>query len=188
MHTTPISLLVRLRQPEAAEAWDRFAQLYAPLIYYWGRRKGLQPSDAQDLVQEVFATLVQKLPQFEHDGQRSFRGWLRTITLNKWRDRQRRAAPAALDPADSTLAHLPSAASEEDFEEQEYRRHVLARALRIMQADFAPQTWQACLAAVTTDRPAAEIAAEHGLTVGAVYAARFRVLARLREELAGLMD
>jgi hypothetical protein len=40
MHTTPLSLLERLRQPSAQEAWGRFARLYTPVLYYWARRTG----------------------------------------------------------------------------------------------------------------------------------------------------
>src|SRR5262245_12269925 len=53
----PSSLLERLRQPFDPEPWTRFVSLYAPLIYSWGRRAGLQQQDAADLAQEVFLTL-----------------------------------------------------------------------------------------------------------------------------------
>src|SRR5713101_367175 len=86
MTKTPSSLLERLRQPFEPEAWGRFVSLYTPLIYSWGRRVGLQEQDAADLVQEVFVTLLQVLPTFTYDRQQSFRRWLRTITLNKWRN------------------------------------------------------------------------------------------------------
>src|SRR5690242_20425775 len=96
MHTTPVSLLERVRQPTDQEAWSRFVQLYTPLIFYWGRRCGLQPDDSADLTQEVFATLVQKLPGFTYEQHKSFRSWLRSVTLNHWRDRQRRAGTRPL--------------------------------------------------------------------------------------------
>ncbi len=95
MDTTPPSLLERLRRADQPAAWDRFAQLYTPLLYYWLRRQGVQQADAADLVQEVFLVLVQKLPAFEYDPGRSFRAWLRTVTLNKLRERRRRAEPDA---------------------------------------------------------------------------------------------
>lgn len=47
------SLLVRLRDPRDAQAWQELVALYAPLIYGFGRKKGLQDADAADLTQEV---------------------------------------------------------------------------------------------------------------------------------------
>src|SRR4051812_13582755 len=47
------SLLVRLRQRADQEAWREFVGLYAPLIYGFGRKHGLQDADASDLTQEV---------------------------------------------------------------------------------------------------------------------------------------
>ena len=57
---------------------------------YWARQAGLKSPDDAELVQDVFTVLVQKLPEFNYDSQQSFRGWMRTIILNRWRDRQRR--------------------------------------------------------------------------------------------------
>ncbi len=90
MNTTSASLLERLRQPGQEEAWTRFVELYSPLIYYWGRRTGLQAQDASDLVQDVFTLLLKKLPEFEYDRKQSFRGWLRMVTRNKWKENRRR--------------------------------------------------------------------------------------------------
>ena len=90
MQTTPPSLLERLRQPADEKAWQEFVDLYSPLLYQWARRAGLQEHDAADLLQDVFAHLLRKLPEFEYDRHKSFRGWLRTTTLNLWRDGCRR--------------------------------------------------------------------------------------------------
>ena len=184
MHETPASLLERLRRPDEQAAWARFVDLYAPLIYYWARRSGLQSHDAADLVQEVFAVLVRELPEFTYDRHKSFRGWLRTITLNKWRERRRQHTVPAVEVGRADDVPAPEG---EALWETEYRQQVVGRALEIMRTDFRPATWKACWALVVEGRPAAEVAAELGLSVGAVHAARFRVLARLRQELAGLL-
>jgi RNA polymerase sigma-70 factor (ECF subfamily) len=187
MHTTSASLLERLRQPGDEAAWGEFVELYTPLIYYWARRVGLQDQDAADLVQEVFAVLVKKLPEFEYVEGKSFRAWLRTVTINKWREgRRRRSVPMAARDVD--LAELADPGEAEAFWEKEYRQVLVSRALRLMQAEFRPTTWKACWEHVVSGRSAAEVAAELGISVGAVYAAKFRVLARLRQELEGLMD
>lgn len=186
MPTTSITLLERLRQPHQEAAWARFVELYTPLLFAWAHRLGLQESDSADLVQEVFALLIVKLPAFEYQAGKSFRGWLRTVSLNQFRANLRRRANAptmnGVDPAEL-------AAPEDDaFWEVDYRRHLVIRALALMQSEFEPTTWKSCWECVVNDRPAPDVAAELGLKPGAVRAAKFRVLARLRSELAGLLD
>jgi len=188
MNTTPVSLLERLRRPGEPEAWERFVQLYTPLLYYWARRVGLQTQDAADLVQDVFAVLVQKLPEFTYDEHKSFRAWLRTVTLNKWRDRCKHRATARIAGNEAALSELASPDETAAFEEAEYRQHLVSHALQVMQADFQPATWKACWEYVVADRPAADVARELAITVNAVYLAKARVLARLRQELQGLLD
>jgi RNA polymerase sigma-70 factor (ECF subfamily) len=188
MHTTSVSLLERLRLPDADVAWERFVNLYTPLLFYWARRVGLQESDAADLVQDVFATLVQKLPEFHYDRSQSFRSWLHTVLLNKWR-KLRRRQPSLPQPGDASLASLANPDDEfVELEEAEFRQHLFVRALQLMQADFQPTTWKACWEHVVCDRPAAEVARELQITVNAVYLAQSRVLRRLRQELEGLLD
>jgi RNA polymerase sigma-70 factor, ECF subfamily len=184
MHTTSVSLLQRLRQQSTADSWERLTRLYTPLLFHWARRLGLQEQDAGDLVQEVLIVLVKKLPEFEYQPGRSFRGWMRTILMNKWRDRPRRKPAGPLDTEMQPLAPV----DDDALEEREYRLHVLGQALRLMSADFEPATWQACWETVVCDRPAAQVAAELGISVNAVYLAKSRVLNRLRQDLEGLLD
>lgn len=182
---TPVSLLLRLRQPGEPEAWRRFVRLYTPLLYHWTRRAGLQSQDADDLVQDVLLTLVQALPTFRYDPQRSFRAWLRTILMNKWRAGQRRPQPALRqEPA----GDLVDPAEADPFWEVEYRQQLAGRALRLIQTEFQPTTWKAFWEYVVQGRPAAEIAAELATSVAVVYSAKCRVLRRLREELHGLLE
>jgi RNA polymerase sigma-70 factor (ECF subfamily) len=184
---TPASLLERLWQPGDQDAWARFVELYTPLLYSWARRAGLREPDAADLVQDVFTVLIRKLPEFRYDRDRSFRAWLRTVTLNKWRENRRRAVPVH-DPGGPPLEEIAAPEDGDSFEETEYRRHLVGRALELIWNDFQPTTWEAWCAHGLAGRPAAAVAGELGLTVKAVYLAKARVLRRLRQELAGLLE
>jgi RNA polymerase sigma-70 factor, ECF subfamily len=186
MHTTPPSLLEQVRRPDDRQAWSRFVDLYTPLLFHWARRVGLREADAADFVQDVFVLLVKKLPDFQYDRNKGFRAWLRTVVLNRWRTIQRRAVPPT--PAGDAVEELLDPASDEQFWEVEYRRELSARAMRIMRRDFDNATWQAFWACVVEGRSAPDAGRSLGLSAGAVRAARFRVLSRLRCELEGLMD
>ncbi|QEL16263.1 RNA polymerase sigma factor [Limnoglobus roseus] len=187
MFSTSSGLLERLRHPHATRDWDRFVDLYAPLLFAWADRLGVPRQDAADLVQDVFATLVEKLPTFEYDPAKSFRTWLKAVLHNRLRAWRRKGAGARRVGGDSAVADLPAAGGP-DLDAAEYHAHLARRALDVMRADFTPDTWTACWEVVVNGRSAAAVAADLGLTVNAVYLAKARVLRRLREELAGLLD
>jgi RNA polymerase sigma-70 factor, ECF subfamily len=188
MVTTHASLLERLQQPAAQDAWARFVDLYAPLFYYWARRLGLQDADSADLVQDVFTILAQKLPEFHYDRQGSFRNWLRTVLINRWRESRRRQGPSAATTNSPMLDDVPAVEDPDEAAEAESRQLVMHRALQLMQADFQPATWKACWEHAVVGRPAAEVARGLGVTPNAVYLATSRVLRRLRNELKGLLE
>lgn len=182
-------MLERLRGQPDQEAWNRFVDLYSPLLFAWATRAGMSEHDAVDLVQDVFMVLMVELPRFEYDVTRkNFRGWLKTITVNKCRERQRRQRPAAIGGSEHGFSGVVDDATVEAFWEGEYRQHLIARALRLMQSDFEPQTWRAAWLALTTDRTAANIGQELGLAEASVWIAKSRVLRKLRQEMAGMWD
>ncbi|MCI0685003.1 MAG: RNA polymerase sigma factor [Gemmataceae bacterium] len=184
MYTTPPSLLRRLRDPAQREAWDVFVELYTPLLFVWSRRWGLQESDAADLVQETLLLLYRKLPEFEYRDGSSFRGWLRTVLLNKWRETRRRLVPQpvgdGLDPAVE-----PGWAEQE---EQEYRRQLLRVILKKLKPEFPATIWSAFEAYVLEGRPPRDVAARMGISPATVYAAKSKVFQRIRQELAGMLE
>jgi RNA polymerase sigma-70 factor (ECF subfamily) len=185
---TPATLLERLRGAADEAAWSRFVRLYTPLLFSWARRSGVSEHDAADLLQEVFVALLQTLPSFEYDHERGrFRGWLRTLLLNKLRDRKRRDAREEK----ALTQHGQQAEQSDDgerFWEAEYQQELARRALRLMESDFAPATWKAFWETVVQGRSADVVAGELGLTPNAVYIARCRVLRCLRQELGGLAE
>lgn len=190
MLTTSVTLLQRVKRCDDQSAWERFVALYTPLLFRWAQRAGLADQDAADLVQDVFIVLMKELPQFEYDSARqNFRGWLKTVTINKCREKQRRrvVAVGAGGENDPQLALFEDAQLDQ-FWEDEYRQHLVRKALEIMRTEFEDTTWQACWEHTVGGKTAAEVGQQLGLSEAAVYVAKSRVLRRLRQELAGLLD
>jgi RNA polymerase sigma-70 factor (ECF subfamily) len=188
MVNTSINLLKRLREPHSDAAWSRFVELYTPLMFYWSRQHGLNGTDSADLVQEILALLVTKLTSFEYDSSQRFRGWLHTVTLNKARDWNRRHSHRPKTDQSLFLEQIPASSRSDAFDEREYRAFLVERAKQLIAEEFEPITWTACWKYVAEDRSAAEVAAELGISPNAVRVAKCRVLKRLRDELAGLLE
>jgi RNA polymerase sigma-70 factor, ECF subfamily len=194
MAETSVSLLERLRLEPDAASWKRLVDLYTPLIRGWLSRQGLQPSDTDDLVQEVLTALVRELPGFRHSGRAgAFRSWLRITTVNRlrnfWRARQTRPLATGSSDLQNMLDQLqdPDSGLSRLWDE-EHDRHVARRALDLIEHAFEPSTWQAFKAVVLEGKKEAAVAAALGISVNAVLIAKSRVLARLRHEIAGLVD
>lgn len=189
--TTSLTLLDRVRDRDEV-AWERLVELYAPLVRHWCRRSDLGPEDTADVFQEVFRAVAEKVEGFrrDRDGD-TFRGWLRTITRNKVRDLFRRRAerPRARGGTDAQLRieATPDPLVEDD-EESSVMQQSLHAALRWVRGDFEERTWTAFWQCQVENRPTDEIATELDMTPAAVRKAKYRVLQRLREELAGLVD
>ncbi len=193
MSETSVTLLERLRLDPDEASWRRLVDLYTPLIRDWLRRNGLQPADADDLAQEVLVVLVRELPHFQHRRRGSFRAWLREITVHRVRDfcRARRTRAAAtgdirimrmleqLDDPHSELCRLW---------DQEHDQYLVERALKLIEPEFAPATWQAFRRLTRDGAEAADVAAELGVSTNAVFIAKSRVIKRLRAEIEGLLD
>jgi RNA polymerase sigma-70 factor, ECF subfamily len=183
MDSSSEPLLARLCRDGSRMDWERFHDLYNPLLYFWARRL-VPPDEVGDLVQDVFLLVMQKLPLFAGADDRSLLAWLRAVMLNRWRDLGRRAA---VRQCVGDAAALEEIAGNDDLgavAAAEERNILIRRALQIMYSDFEPTTWRACWEVVACDRAAAEVADELGVSVDVVYSACYRVIRRLRNELA----
>ena len=187
MDSTPASLLEQMRGPDRGPAWVRFVRLYTPLLAHWSDRAGVPLADRADLIQEVFLVLVRVAPTFQYEPSRSFRAWLHTVLVNKWKDHRRKKS-ALLLTMDENRAEIAIEDPVPLMAEAEYRAVLAARAARLIESDFNRTTWQAFWKTAVEGCSPPAVAAELGLSLNAVYLARSRVLARLRQELAGLWD
>ena len=185
---TRASLILRLPDPADARAWDDFVQIYAPLVYRLARRQGLQVADADDLVQDVLSAVARSVESWlDRPDRGQFRAWLLRIAKNLAINSLTRHKHRPIGTGDSNMAHLLSqhpdsngAAEEFDIE---YRRELFLWAAQRVREQIAEPTWQAFWLTTVEDKPIAAVASQLSMSVGSVYIARSRVMARLREQV-----
>jgi RNA polymerase sigma-70 factor (ECF subfamily) len=188
---TRVSLLLRIRDNQDETAWSEFVEIYAPLVYALARRHGIQDADAADLTQEVLKAVVRSAPAFDYDPSRgTFRGWLLTVARNqmrRWAGTQSRHAGSGGDEGQRLLEEQP-APDEVVRWDQEYHQRLFEWAAEKVRPSFRPASWQAFWKTAVEQREPREVAAELGVSVGAVYIARSRVLARIKEQIQQLPE
>ena len=190
MLETRVSLIHRVRDPADSAAWTEFFAVYQPLVLAYIRKRGVNLHDAADVAQEVFARLVPALGEFEFDAQRGrFRTWLWRVTHNALADWGRRRATRARAEQGWAAEHesVDDGPASREWDEL-YRRRILEVAIERVRALAQPATWACFEGRILAGRPAAEIAAELGVSVNAVYVNASRLLSQVREECAGLEE
>jgi RNA polymerase sigma factor (sigma-70 family) len=186
---TRASLLVRLRDGGDAGAWREFVHLYAPIIYGFARKRGLQDADAADLMQEVLRSVSLAAKRLEYDPARgSFRGWLFTVTRNKVFNFLESRSRRVLGSGDSRVQQRLEQQADSDGAlsaewEANYQRTMANQAMERVKGEFQAATWDAFVQTAVEGRTSAQVASRVGLSVGAVYVAKSRVIARLRQEI-----
>lgn len=182
------SLLLQIRDGANHSAWQEFMRLYGPMVYGFARKRGLQDADAADLMQDVMRSVSTSIGRLDYDrNQGAFRGWLFTITRNKVFNflSARRIRPQG--SGDSTTNRMLDNQQDDsdgaDVWEVEYQRRLAAIAMERVKSEFQENTWQAFWLTAVEGIAAADVAKRVGMSPGAIYVAKSRVLARLKEEV-----
>jgi RNA polymerase sigma factor (sigma-70 family) len=188
--TTDPGLLVAVADPRDHEAWSRFLDLYFPLLYGCFLRATGNPADAADLTQQTLHKVSRAVGRFVHRPASgcSFHGWLfcvaRRVLIDHRRGARRRSRTSVGEEA---RRHLDNAAARDDGglrrEEQEHARHVVRRALERARDDFDDLAWTAFWRTAVEGETVRAVAADLGLSVIAVYRARWAVQDALRNLL-----
>jgi RNA polymerase sigma-70 factor (ECF subfamily) len=188
------SLIVRVRDHRDERAWAEFVEIYEPVVYRFARRRGIQDADARELAQNVFVAVASAIERWEPDEARGhFRGWLFTIArnllVNLVTSRQRHPQGTGDTQTMALLQELPEPTSEDSqLFDEERKRELLHRAAERIRGEFRDATWQAFWRTTVGGEPIPDVAEALRISVGAVYIARSRVMARLRrtvEQLEG---
>jgi RNA polymerase sigma-70 factor (ECF subfamily) len=183
------SLLLRVRDPKDKDAWTQFVELYGPMIYRFARKHRLQDADAADLTQSVLQAVAGSVRRLRYDPARgSFRGWLFQVVrrqMGKFAARQRRQPRGSGDPRTvRMLDELPGREGDDAVEwDREYERQLFLWAAERVRGRFEPSSWGVFWLTVVDGGSASEAARKFGLSLGAVYTAKSRVLDRLRREI-----
>jgi RNA polymerase sigma factor (sigma-70 family) len=183
------SLLVRLKDHADQAAWDEFAQVYTPVVYRLALRRGMQHADAEDLVQQVLTAVAKAIDRWQTDPARGqFRTWLHRVAQNLIINALSRAAPDRGSGDPSIFEHLHQQAADEgpasDLVRMEFRREVFRWAADEIRQEFQPTTWDAFWLTAVEEQDVVEVAQRLGLSCGAIYAARSRVMRRLKKKVS----
>ena len=187
------SLLIRVTNPRDQGAWEQFSRIYRPVVYNVARMRGLQDADAQDVAQQVLIAVARALPTWERrDASTRFRHWLcriaRNATVNMLTRQPRdRAVGGDHIRADSQ--------SENEFDggldaqlEREYRRQLFRKAAERVRSRADAITWQAFAITMIDGLSIPDAAAQLDRSEAVIYAARSRIIRRLRDAVKQLED
>lgn len=182
------SLLIRLRDAQNHAAWREFVELYQPVIYRLCRRRGVRHADAEDLVQQVLILVARAVDRFDASSERgTFRGWLYRISHNVIvnflsRDLPKNKGLSIAAGGDDNPA-LSEAAEKENSSlvRMEVRRQLFREAAHRAREEFEESTFRAFWLTSVEDISIEQAATQLNKSTGAIYAARSRVLKRLRE-------
>ena len=187
MHTTRISLLLRVKDHADTAAWREFVDLYRPLIIRYARARGVPADDAEDLAQDCLAELARKLPEFEYDRRRGgFKRWLRVFVDFRARNHFRKRRDAIARTGD-----LRRPQSREDDPAEVWGRLWLQQHLRFclerIRPDFEQQTYEAFERYVIDEWPVERVCKSLHMNANQVYIAKSRISGRLRTEMVELL-
>ena len=188
--TTRRSLIVRLQGDDDEAAWEEFVAIYRPVIVRTAINQGLQPTDAEDLAQQVLMSVSRSIPQWESDPERArFRTWLGKIVRNAAINAlTRRRHDQGIGGSDAMRRAQQQSEMDRSLHEldHQWRQEAFRWAADQVRDSFQPETWSAFWMTAIEGLPADVVARQTGKSVGAVYVAKSRVMQRLQEKVAEL--
>lgn len=186
------SLLVGLRRRDE-DAWAQFVEIYNPLLWRVVRKQGLNEPDAADVVQEVLLSVYKSIETFERGRQTgSFRAWLATIARNTAINVLLRRIQMPASGGSSMHARLTDIADPANdltrLWDLEHRKQWIDWAARQVRSEVEPNTFEAFWRTAILGESITVVSQTLGMTSGAVYVARGRVMSRLRKHLEKIED
>lgn len=185
--TSP-SLLLRLRNREDADSWQRFEAVYSPIIRGYCRRRGIQATDIDDISQDVMTSVAKAIQNFDYQPDKGkFRGWLATVTANRLKNFANKSTLAD----EKFLEYVDQLAVQPESDSQWtelFMQQIFKTACDEVKQQVEENTWQSFERTWIDDIPAAQVAKELGLPVHTVYVNKSRILKRLEQEFRLLSD
>lgn len=192
------SLISRLKDWDDQESWKEFFDTYWKLLYSVALKSGLSDAEAQDVVQDTIVAVAKKMPEFHYDpALGSFKSWLLTITrrriIDHLRKRQRQPQrherrPDATEGRTGTMDKIPDPAGDQfgDIWEDEWKDSLYAAAVKRVKQQVEAKQFQMFDCYAVKGWPVEKVAGLLGVSVGAIYTAKSRITALIKEEIGRL--
>ncbi|TWU05458.1 RNA polymerase sigma factor [Stieleria varia] len=185
--STNISLIARIQASEREEdAWIEFVERYGQRIFQWCEKRGLQPSDAEDVTQQVLIRIAKYLRNFRYDAKQSFRGYLQRMTGNAINDffgRQHRQLPAEQPDSISWIDSVEAKSELLQQLSEVFDLELLEFAMTRVRSRVSDKRWRAWHETTIRGRENREVADELGMPLGSLYAAKNQVATQVRAEI-----
>lgn len=190
---TTTTLLDALRDQGNEPVWSQLDARYRPVIAGLARRLGLKDSDAEEVAQQALSEFVRAYRDGRYDRNKGrLSSWILGIahhtTLRLMRD-SRHARPVGGEGRND-LADIADESTLRSIWTDERDRAILARAMSMLRDESSvdDRTMQAFELVALRGVPAAEAAAQSGMSVDQVYVAKSRMTRRLRETVERLTE
>ncbi|MCA8987875.1 MAG: sigma-70 family RNA polymerase sigma factor [Planctomycetaceae bacterium] len=184
---TSNSLIARVKDLGDGESWAEFLRIYQPVVYRMARRRQLQDADAQDVMQQVFLSIARSIEGWQPgEGQPPFRAWLTTIARNaitKALVRRPRDRATGTTSVVEFLENQPEVQITNSEVVVESQREIIRWAAEQIRAEFSEEIWQLFQLTSIEGIQIGDVASTSGRSVGSIYVARYRVIARLKEKI-----
>ncbi|MEZ6092306.1 MAG: sigma-70 family RNA polymerase sigma factor [Pirellulaceae bacterium] len=184
---TSESLIAQVKDLGDGASWTEFVGIYQPVILRMARRRGLQQADALDVVQQVFVSVAKSIEDWSPvAGGPPFRAWLATIARNAITNaltRQPHDRAVGGSSVIDQLHALPSAEATRSELLREARHQIVLWVAEHIRHEFSDEVWLSFQRTAIGGESVAEVARSLNRSTGAIYVARYRVIARLKEKV-----
>jgi RNA polymerase sigma factor (sigma-70 family) len=187
--STHESLLHRLVGDPSQNEWDEFHERYGPLISGFCRSANRYRLDVDELIQEVYQSLLKSLPKFEYDKAKGkFRAYLMRVTRNKAMElsRKRTRRPKSLDS--SGPAEIKDDKELDDIWDMQWKQYLTGQAFSQLQREFPAERILLFQQYALEKLPVEQVAQEFDCSVAMVYKTKSILAGRLREVIEKLIE
>ena len=188
------SLLSRLKNWDDQEGWRDFFDTYWKFLYCIAVKAGLSDSDARDVVQETVVAVAKGLREgrFKAAEGSSFKAWLRLIVQRRVSNhlRRKQLPRAEVESEEDDLSgtgpldQIPAPESDliGELWEQEWAKNLADVAIERVKQKVSIKHFQMFDLYVLKQWPVREVARSLHTNIAAVYLAKHRILALIRQE------
>ncbi|MEK6642278.1 MAG: sigma-70 family RNA polymerase sigma factor [Planctomycetota bacterium] len=191
---TTTTVLDRLHDANDHSAWSSFVERFRAPITTFSQKQGLNLADAEDVAQETLMAFLESYRKKAYErGRGRLSHYLFGIAHNKILLARRKIAGREIqvstgDDGTSFWSAVPDPTQAQEAWEREWRQATLVQSLEQVRQEVSSQTYEAFRMVVFEHLVPAMVAERLGISRNAVFIAKHRVGARLRDLCAAFNE